>query len=100
MVYQLSDLISAGHGRGYGMKAIRVDGNDVFAVYNVTKAAREIAVNQSRPVMIEAMTYRLDTVLTDCYGVHHRVTIHAETLESTKRSARVARGIAENNSSF
>lgn len=49
----------AGHGRGYGMKAIRVDGNDVFAVYNVTKAAREIAVNQSRPVMIEAMTYRI-----------------------------------------
>lgn len=46
------------------MKAIRVDGNDVFAVYNVTKAAREIAVNQSRPVMVEAMTYRLDRVVT------------------------------------
>lgn len=46
------------------MKAIRVDGNDVFAVYNVTKAAREIAVNQSRPVMVEAMTYRLDRVMT------------------------------------
>ena len=60
MVYQLSTIFSAGHGRGYGMKAIRVDGNDVFAVYNVTKAAREIAVNQSRPVMVEAMTYRLD----------------------------------------
>ena len=43
------------------MKAIRVDGNDVFAVYNVTKAAREIAVNQSRPVMVEAMTYRSDS---------------------------------------
>ena len=42
------------------MMAIRVDGNDVFAVYNVTKAAREIAVNQQRPVLIEAMTYRLD----------------------------------------
>ena len=40
--------------------AIRVDGNDVFAVYNVTKAARNIAVNQQRPVLIEAMTYRLD----------------------------------------
>ena len=41
------------------MMAIRVDGNDVFAVYNVTKAAREIAVNQQRPVLVEAMTYRL-----------------------------------------
>ena len=70
------------------MKSIRVDGNDVFAVYNVTKAAREIAVNQSRPVMIEAMTYRLDRVLTDCFSVHRRVMIHARSLESTKRSVR------------
>lgn len=35
------------------MMAIRVDGNDVFAVYNVTKAARDIAENQQRPVLIE-----------------------------------------------
>ena len=53
-------FFSAGRGRGYGMMAIRVDGNDIFAVYNVTKAARDIAVNQQRPVLIEAMTYRLD----------------------------------------
>ena len=43
------------------MISIRVDGNDVFAVYNVTKAAREIAVNQQRPVLVEAMTYRSDS---------------------------------------
>lgn len=55
-------MCSAGRGRGYGMKAIRVDGNDVFAVYNVTKAARKIAVEQSQPIMVEAMTYRLDRV--------------------------------------
>ena len=41
------------------MVTIRVDGNDIFAVYNATKAAREIAVKESRPVLIEAMTYRL-----------------------------------------
>ena len=67
------------------MKAIRVDGNDVFAVYNVVKAAREIAVNQSRPVMVEAMTYRLDTVLTDCSSLHHGLMIDAGSLESTKK---------------
>lgn len=49
----------ASRGPGYGMVTIRVDGNDIFAVYNVTKAAREIAVKESRPVLIEAMTYRL-----------------------------------------
>ena len=47
------------------MKTIRVDGNDVFAIYNVTKAARDIAVNQSRPVMVEAMTYRLKRVMIE-----------------------------------
>ena len=40
------------------MTSIRVDGNDVFAVYNATKAARDIAVKQSQPVLVEAMTYR------------------------------------------
>jgi 2-oxoisovalerate dehydrogenase E1 component alpha subunit len=49
----------ASRGSGYGIATIRVDGNDLFAVYNATKAAREIAVKQSRPVLIEAMTYRL-----------------------------------------
>lgn len=47
------------------MNAIRVDGNDVFAVYNVTKAAREIAINHQRPVLIEAMTYRLERELSE-----------------------------------
>ena len=49
----------AGHGRGYGMRAIRVDGNDFFAVHNATKAAREYIVRESKPALIEAMTYRI-----------------------------------------
>lgn len=48
----------AGHGPGYGITTIRVDGNDALAVYNATKASREYAVSESRPVLIEAMTYR------------------------------------------
>lgn len=48
----------ASRGQGYGMESIRVDGNDVLAVYNATKYAREVAVNQKRPVLIEAMTLR------------------------------------------
>lgn len=49
----------AARGPGYGICTIRVDGNDLFAVYNATKAARAIATKESRPVLIEAMTYRL-----------------------------------------
>ncbi|XP_071832661.1 2-oxoisovalerate dehydrogenase subunit alpha, mitochondrial-like [Apostichopus japonicus] len=46
-------------GPAYGITTIRVDGNDVFAVYNVVKAARRLAVEESKPVLIEAMTYRV-----------------------------------------
>lgn len=46
-------------GIGYGIPSIRVDGNDVLAVYNVTKKARELSVKEGRPVLIEAMTYRI-----------------------------------------
>ena len=46
------------------MPSVRIDGNDFFAVYNATKKARDIVVNENRPVIIEAMTYRFALVLT------------------------------------
>jgi 2-oxoisovalerate dehydrogenase E1 component alpha subunit len=49
----------ASRGIGYGVRTIRVDGNDVLAVYAATQQAREIAVKHQCPVLIEAMTYRL-----------------------------------------
>ncbi|KAF9953362.1 hypothetical protein BGZ70_000274 [Mortierella alpina] len=48
----------ASRGVGYGMHTIRVDGNDVWAVYKATQEARKIAVEKHKPVLIEAMTYR------------------------------------------
>ncbi|OEY65392.1 thiamine pyrophosphate-dependent dehydrogenase E1 component subunit alpha [Marinobacter sp. X15-166B] len=44
---------------GYKMDVIRVDGNDILAVYQATEAARKLAVEENRPVLIETMTYRL-----------------------------------------
>lgn len=46
-------------GAGYGVKSIRVDGNDLFAMYAATKMAKEYAVENYKPVLIEAMTYRV-----------------------------------------
>nr|GEW94698.1 dehydrogenase, E1 component, Thiamine diphosphate-binding fold protein [Tanacetum cinerariifolium] len=46
-------------GQAYGIQSIRVDGNDVLAVYNAVHSAREIAINEQRPILIEAMTYRV-----------------------------------------
>ena len=49
------------------MPTVRVDGNDPFAVYNATKAARQTCVSQNRPVLIEAMTYRCVVVFVCMY---------------------------------
>lgn len=49
----------ASRGIGYGVKTIRVDGNDVLGIYSATQKAREIALEENCPVLIEAMTYRL-----------------------------------------
>merc|ERR1712025_405490 len=51
------DAIAA-RGAGYGFYTMRVDGNDLLAVHECTAKAREIAVEQNQPVLIEAMTYR------------------------------------------
>ena len=41
------------------MDTIRVDGNDVLAVYSAVKEARRRAIEGSKPVLVEAMTYRV-----------------------------------------
>eukprot|EP00388_Colpodella_angusta_P019567 GDKJ01048955.1.p1 GENE.GDKJ01048955.1~~GDKJ01048955.1.p1 ORF type:complete len:423 (+),score=117.25 GDKJ01048955.1:66-1334(+) len=46
-------------GLAYGMHTIRVDGNDLLAVYMATKEARDICVEKSEPVLLELMTYRM-----------------------------------------
>ena len=49
----------ASRGVGYGIKTIRVDGNDLLAVYAASVAARKLAIELCEPVLIEAMSYRL-----------------------------------------
>ena len=50
----------ASRGLGYGIDTIRVDGNDIFAVREVMLQARKMALEgECRPVLIEAMSYRV-----------------------------------------
>jgi 2-oxoisovalerate dehydrogenase E1 component subunit alpha len=44
---------------GFGMPGVRVDGNDVLAVYAVTREAVERARAGGGPTLIEAVTYRI-----------------------------------------
>jgi pyruvate dehydrogenase E1 component alpha subunit len=43
----------------YGFESIRVDGNDLLAVYAATRLGAQVAREKSRPVLIEGVTYRL-----------------------------------------
>jgi 2-oxoisovalerate dehydrogenase E1 component subunit alpha len=49
----------ANRAAGYGFPGVRVDGNDILAVYAVTRAAVERARAGDGPTLIEAMTYRV-----------------------------------------
>lgn len=44
---------------GYGFLGVRVDGNDVLAVYRATREAAERAYEGNGPTLIEALTYRI-----------------------------------------
>jgi 2-oxoisovalerate dehydrogenase E1 component alpha subunit len=44
---------------GYGVPGVRVDGNDLLAVYAVTREAVERARRGDGPTLIEAITYRM-----------------------------------------
>jgi len=50
----------ASRGLGYGIDTIRVDGNDIFAVREAMLRARQMALEgDCRPILIEAMSYRV-----------------------------------------
>ncbi|KAK9271209.1 hypothetical protein L1049_026799 [Liquidambar formosana] len=46
-------------GQAYGIRSIRVDGNDALAVYSAVHTAREMAISEQRPILVEALTYRV-----------------------------------------
>lgn len=55
----------ASKAEGYGFAGVRVDGNDVLAVYRATYQARERARRGEGPTLIEANLYRLAAHSTD-----------------------------------
>lgn len=47
-------------GAGYGIETLRIDGTDIFAVYEATKLARQKALEGGgRPILLEFMSYRI-----------------------------------------
>ncbi|EYF06298.1 thiamine pyrophosphate-dependent dehydrogenase E1 component subunit alpha [Chondromyces apiculatus] len=56
---QTASATLAVKGRAYGIPSVRVDGNDVLAIYSVVSAAVARARAGGGPTFIEALTYRI-----------------------------------------
>ena len=69
----------ASRGVGYGVDTIRVDGNDILAVREVTRRARDLALTGGgRPVLIEAMSYRVSHHSTSDDSFAYRAKVEVE----------------------
>jgi 2-oxoisovalerate dehydrogenase E1 component alpha subunit len=64
--------------RGFGFPGVRVDGNDVLAVYAVTKAALDAARSGQGPTLIEAYTYRMGAHTTSDDPTKYRISAEVE----------------------
>lgn len=62
----------AARGMAYGIPTLRIDGNDIFAVYAATKRAREIIMKEKMPVLIEAISYRVGDHSTSDFSQAYR----------------------------
>ncbi|MFI6424799.1 pyruvate dehydrogenase (acetyl-transferring) E1 component subunit alpha [Promicromonospora sp. NPDC050880] len=65
-------------GEGFGMPSLRVDGNDVLAVYAATQEALERARAGEGPSFIEAFTYRMGAHTTSDDPTRYRTTDQEE----------------------
>ncbi|WP_426564088.1 pyruvate dehydrogenase (acetyl-transferring) E1 component subunit alpha [Angustibacter sp. McL0619] len=85
---------------GFGFPGVRVDGNDVLAVYAVTKAALDNARNGNGPTFVEAYTYRMGAHTTSDDPTRYRVSAEVEVWKerdpiSRLRAHLVANGMAD-----
>lgn len=68
----------------YGIEGIRVDGNDVLAVYQATRNAVDKAYRGEGPTLIEAMTYRYNSHTTADDQSRYRSDTEVEQWRSGK----------------
>ena len=64
--------------QGFGFPGVRVDGNDVLAVYEVSRRALERARVGGGPTLIEAYTYRLGAHTTSDDPTRYRIDAEVE----------------------
>jgi 2-oxoisovalerate dehydrogenase E1 component len=55
--YRCEQLVQ--RAAGYGMRGMRINGNNLLEVYHAVKEAKSHALREQQPVLIEAMTFRM-----------------------------------------
>jgi 2-oxoisovalerate dehydrogenase E1 component len=55
--YRCEQLVQ--RAAGYGMRGMRINGNNLLEVYHAVKEAKRHALQEKQPVLIEAMTFRM-----------------------------------------
>ncbi|KAL6515481.1 hypothetical protein OROHE_018515 [Orobanche hederae] len=84
-------------GRAYGIRSVRVDGNDTLAVYSAIRAAREMTIREQKPILVEALTYRVGHHSTSDDSTKYRSTIEIEHWRMAKNPVNRFRKWVETN---
>ena len=71
---QTASINMAIKSKAYGIKGIKVDGNDIFAMLTAFRFAHEYARKESQAVLIEAVTYRKGAHTTSDDPTKYRTT--------------------------
>ncbi len=71
---QTASINMAIKSKAYGIKGIKVDGNDIFAMLTAFRYAHEYARKESQAVLIEAVTYRKGAHTTSDDPTKYRTT--------------------------
>jgi len=79
---------------GFGIPGLRVDGNDVLAVYAVAKSALDHARSGQGPTLIEAFTYRMGAHTTSDDPTKYRVSAEVEVWKHRDPIARFTAWLA------
>ncbi|KAL2836404.1 thiamine diphosphate-binding protein [Aspergillus pseudoustus] len=85
-------------GLGYGIPSIRVDGTDIFAVYEATREARRRALEGGgQPVLLELMSYRISHHSTSDDSMAYRSQAEVQTWKTGHNPVTRLKGWLENN---
>ena len=71
---QTASINIAIKSKAYGLKGLKVDGNDIFAMLTALRYAHEYARNEQQAVLIEAVTYRKGAHTTSDDPTKYRTT--------------------------